>query len=90
MSIEKRYHVTFAQTMFTRITVNAADEDAAADLAATRYEDDPIDLEACTFGEYEITEVEETQPGDVEQGDGTGDITDAANRTPEVSEGGAP
>ena len=90
MSIEKRYHVTFAQTMFTRITVNAADEDAAADLAATRYEDDPIDLEACTFGEYEITDVEETQPDDFGRGDGSATIADLTNRTSDVSEGGAP
>ena len=78
MSIEKRYHVTFAQTMFTRITVNAADED------------DPIDFEACTFGEYEITEVEETQPDDFGRDDGSAKIADAANRTTDMSEGGAP
>jgi hypothetical protein len=53
------YRCRFAQTMFTIIEVQAADEDAARELAADLYESEatpPVDF----YGDYEIDEV--TQP----------------------------
>ena len=53
------YRVTFSQPMLTTIVVKARNEDRACELATVTYVKNDIDFSACTFGEWEIADVDE-------------------------------